>query len=66
MARAVDSSDADDSESSASSSRSTRENAYRVGHGGHGRAEESYRVELKEEISNRFEYLLDEKDETAY
>jgi hypothetical protein len=29
-------------------------------------AEGSYRVKLKEEISNQFEYLLDEKDETAY
>jgi hypothetical protein len=68
-ARAVDSSDVDDSESSASSSGSARERVFRVshgGHGGHGTAEESYRVELREEISNQFEYLLDETDEKAY
>jgi hypothetical protein len=65
-ARAVDSSDADDSESSASSSGSARERVYRVSHVRQGRAEESYRVELREEISNQFEYLLDETDEMAY
>jgi hypothetical protein len=65
-ARAVNSSDADDSKSSASSSGSARERVYQVSHRGHGRAEESYRVELREEISNRFEYLLDKTDEKAY
>jgi hypothetical protein len=68
-ARAVDSSDADDSESSASSSGSARERVYRVSHGGrggHGIAEGSYQVELREEISNLFEYLLDETDKKVY
>jgi hypothetical protein len=58
-ARAVDSLDADDSESSASSSGSARERVYRVSHVRQGIAEESYWVELKEEISNQFKCLLE-------
>jgi hypothetical protein len=64
-ARAVNSSDMDDS-SSASSSGSARERVYQVSHVRQGIAEESYWVELKKEISNQFEYLLDKKDKIVY
>jgi NADH:ubiquinone oxidoreductase subunit F (NADH-binding) len=70
MARAVNSLDVDNSKSSASSSGSARERVYQVstrGRGGHGIAEGSYWVKLKEEISNQFKYLLEEEgNKTAY
>jgi hypothetical protein len=56
-----------DSDSSVSSRGSTRDSAYRAyGRTTHQAAENAYRVELKEQISDRFEYLLGEADERAY
>ena len=56
-----------DSDSSASSSGSTRNSAHRVyGRTAYRAAENAYRVELKEQISDLFEYLLGEADERAY
>jgi muramoyltetrapeptide carboxypeptidase LdcA involved in peptidoglycan recycling len=50
-----------------SSRDSTRDSAYRAyGRMTHRAAENAYRVELKEQISDRFEYLLGEADERAY